>query len=29
MKIFFQAASHQFKACRDALRRDLSAVGAE
>jgi Domain of unknown function (DUF4062) len=29
MKIFLSAVSGQFKACRDALRSDLSAVGAE
>jgi tetratricopeptide (TPR) repeat protein len=29
MKIFLSAVSSQFKACRDALRSDLSAVGAE
>jgi hypothetical protein len=29
LKIFFSAAFRQFKACRDALRGDLSAVGAE
>jgi hypothetical protein len=29
MKIFLLAVSGQFKACRDALRGDLSAVGAE
>jgi tetratricopeptide (TPR) repeat protein len=29
MKIFISTVSSQFKACRDALRSDLSAVGAE
>jgi Domain of unknown function (DUF4062)/NB-ARC domain len=29
MKIFLSAVSGQFQACRDALRSDLSAVGAE
>jgi hypothetical protein len=29
MKIFLSAVSSQFKACRDALRSDLSAIGAE
>ena len=29
MKIFLSAVSGQFKACRDALRSDLIAVGAE
>src|SRR4029077_18677191 len=29
MKIFLSAVSSQFKACRDALRSDLSAVGAK
>src|SRR6266481_8594603 len=29
MKIFLSAVSGQFKACRDALRSDLSAIGAE
>ena len=29
MKIFLSGVSSQFKACRDALRSDLSAVGAE
>jgi tetratricopeptide (TPR) repeat protein len=29
MKIFLSAVSGQFRACRDALRSDLSAVGAE
>ena len=29
MKIFLSAVSGQFKACRDALRSDLSAVGAK
>ena len=29
MKIFLSAVSSQFKACRNALRSDLSAVGAE
>ncbi len=29
MKIFLSAVSGQFKACRDALRSDLRAVGAE
>jgi len=29
MKIFLSAVTSQFKACRDALRSDLSAVGAE
>jgi tetratricopeptide (TPR) repeat protein len=29
MKIFLSAVSGQFKACRDALRSDLSAVSAE
>jgi hypothetical protein len=29
MKIFLSAVSSQFKDCRDALRSDLSAVGAE
>jgi len=29
MKIFLSAVSGQFKACRDALRSDLSDVGAE
>jgi Domain of unknown function (DUF4062) len=29
MKIFLSAVSGQLKACRDALRSDLSAVGAE
>jgi hypothetical protein len=29
MKIFLSAVSGQFKSCRDALRSDLSAVGAE
>jgi len=29
MRIFLSAVSSQFKACRDALRSDLSAVGAE
>jgi hypothetical protein len=29
MKIFLSAVSGQFKACRDALRSDLSAVGGE
>src|ERR1700680_805391 len=29
MKIFLSAVSGQFEACRDALRSDLSAVGAE
>jgi hypothetical protein len=29
MKIFLSAVSDQFKACRDALRSDLSAVVAE
>ena len=29
MKIFLSAVSGEFKACRDALRSDLSAVGAE
>ena len=29
MKIFLSAVSAQFKACRDALRSDLRAVGAE
>ncbi|MBS0476478.1 MAG: tetratricopeptide repeat protein [Proteobacteria bacterium] len=29
MKIFLSAVSSQFKACRDALRSDLSTVGAE
>jgi hypothetical protein len=28
MKIFVSAVSGQFKACRDVLRSDLSAVGA-
>jgi hypothetical protein len=29
MKIILSAVSAEFKACRDALRSDLSAVGAE
>jgi hypothetical protein len=29
MKIFLSAVSGQFKACRDVLRSDLSAVGAK
>ena len=29
MKIFLSGVSSQFKACRDALRSDLNAVGAE
>jgi hypothetical protein len=29
MKIFLSAVSDQFRDCRDALRSDLSAVGAE
>jgi hypothetical protein len=29
MKVFLSAVSGQFKACRDELRSDLSAVGAE
>ncbi len=29
MKIFLSAVSAQFRTCRDALRSDLKAVGAE